>query len=437
METLKESLKTLPHAPGVYMYFDASGNIIYVGKAIDLSRRVKQYFQDSGQVSVKTTRLVSDISRIETIQTTGEFEALLLEARLIRTHLPKYNVIARDDKSPLYVVLTLSEELPRVLTVRRGEADLLQKTKGNVSYGPFPSAHAVRTILKQIRQAIPYCTQKQRTGRPCFYTQLGLCTPCPSQIQTFTDETRDNAVRQYRSNIRRLQSLFEGKISPIRDAYERRMREYANAREFETAQAYKTRIDALYALSRHRYDPAVFMDIGAETLYLDELTKLRDILRTYYPDLTHLHRIECYDISQLHGTAMVGSMVVLTGGMPDKSQYRRFRIRGTTSTSDTAGMEEVLRRRLKHPEWPMPQLIVVDGGKPQARTAEKVISSHNAPIPYAGLAKRFEELILPDGDRFRTVRLPLDGQAIKVLQRIRDEAHRFAVTYHRKLRETV
>lgn len=435
MEILQESLKSLPHTPGVYLYHNDKDEIIYVGKAIDLSRRVKQYFQRDDAVGEKTRRLVSEIVRIETIPVTSEFDALLLEAKLIRKYMPKYNVISRDDKSPLYVALTLHEELPRVLLVRRGELSPIIVHKKNCVYGPFQSAHAVRVLLRQLRSAVPYCTQKQRTGKPCFYTHLGLCSPCPSYIAKLEGNEKAALTQQYRNNIYKLKSIFDGKAKDVRMQYEADMGRFAKDLRFEEAEQAKKRIDALYSISEYRYDPAIFLEKGAEDVYDNELEELIASLRTYYPGITKLERIECFDMSQLYGTNPVGSMVVLTNGKSDTSQYRRFKIKGTGTVSDVMMMREVLTRRLRHNEWPLPDFLLVDGGKPQLQIARNVLEQAHITVPFGGLAKRQEEIIIPKDSGYVTLRLPLSGKAIKVLQRVRDEAHRFAITYHRLLRD--
>lgn len=165
METLASQVASVPHEPGVYLYHDEADTVIYVGKAIDLKRRVSSYFQRDSSHGEKTKKLVADIRRLEIIPTTSEFEALLLEAKLIRHYMPKYNVILRDDKSPLYVVITLSEELPRIFTARKHVLSDYTNNKENAIYGPFQSGLAVRTLLRQIRSIVPYCTQKERNGK--------------------------------------------------------------------------------------------------------------------------------------------------------------------------------------------------------------------------------------------------------------------------------
>ncbi|MCL4200439.1 GIY-YIG nuclease family protein [Patescibacteria group bacterium] len=434
MEEIKKTLTSLSHEPGVYLYKNDEGTVIYVGKARDLSRRVKQYFTRRAGMDEKTKRLVADIRSIQTIATTSEFDALLLEAKLIREFMPKYNVISRDDKSPLYVVITLSETLPRLFLVRKGEIGTYSRNKQNAVYGPFQSGFAVRGLLRQLRSIVPYCTQKQRTGKPCFYTHLGLCQPCPSAIVSFSGAEQKEKTALYRKNMLRLKALFDGKVRWLADEYEKEMRRFAELQQFELASAVKQRLLLLNSLSQHRYDPQVFIEQGAADIYEEELAELHTYLCKFYPNLKPLTRIECFDISNLYGQQAVGSMVVLLSGRPESHEYRKFRIKTVRGISDVSMMDEVLSRRLKHREWPYPQFILIDGGKPQVAAARDVLRRSQLSIPMAGLAKREEEIVIPDGNDFVTLRLPLSGRAIKVLMRIRDEAHRFAITYHRLLR---
>lgn len=434
MEEIKKTLASLSHEPGVYLYKNDEGTVIYVGKARDLSRRVKQYFTRRAGMDEKTKRLVADIRSIQTIATTSEFDALLLEAKLIREFMPKYNVISRDDKSPLYVVITLSETLPRLFLVRKGEIGTYSRNKQNAVYGPFQSGFAVRGLLRQLRSIVPYCTQKQRTGKPCFYTHLGLCQPCPSAIVSFSGAEQKEKTALYRKNMLRLKALFDGKVRWLADEYEKEMRRFAELQQFELASAVKQRLLLLNSLSQHRYDPQVFIEQGAADIYEEELAELHTYLCKFYPNLKPLTRIECFDISNLYGQQAVGSMVVLLSGRPESHEYRKFRIKTVRGISDVSMMDEVLSRRLKHREWPYPQFILIDGGKPQVAAARDVLRRSQLSIPMAGLAKREEEIVIPDGNDFVTLRLPLSGRAIKVLMRIRDEAHRFAITYHRLLR---
>jgi excinuclease ABC subunit C len=434
MENTKQILARLPHAPGVYLYSNSLGDVIYVGKARDLYHRVHQYFSGRDAVGEKTTQLVSEIEHIRIIQTTSEFDALLLEAKLIRQYMPKYNAILRDDRSPLYICLTFSEKLPRILFLRKSSLGPYEKLKSNVIYGPLASPRAARVIMRQLRSIVPYCTQKTRNGKPCFYTHIGLCDPCPSGIEKLQGLTKNIQTKKYRENIRKLQKILEGKSNYVLSLYEKQMIQESEALHFEKAGEIKNRIRALSNIAQLRYDPSVFLEIGADAVFENEIEDLKNLLHTHFPTLQSLCRIECYDISHLSGTATVGSMVVLINGKPQPSEYRRFRIQTVRGISDVASLSEVLTRRLTHTEWQAADFILIDGGKPQVAAIQKVFQQKNISIPFAGLAKRFEEIVIPQEKGFTVLRLPLTGKAIKVLERIRDEAHRFAITYSRSIR---
>jgi excinuclease ABC subunit C len=422
METPDKTLRKLPHAPGVYIYRDRNGIILYIGKAKDLKKRVSQYFQRDDAIGAKTRILVSQIAHIATIKTTSEFDALLLEAKLIHDNAPKYNVVLKDDKSPLYILLTLSEAFPHVLTMRRSDLPKKIHTQ-DALFGPFQSATMARSILRQLRHTIPYCTQKRRTGRPCFYSHIGLCNPCPSAAGT--------DKRVYRRNIFRLKNILSGKSDVVVKELEKDMNTAAGKENFEEAAVLRNHIQNLRGMMQKQYDPMLYMssDTGAENIFHQELESLRHTLTPYIPHLRGLHRIECIDISNTSGRLATGSLVVLTDGHTDTGEYKRFRIRRVSSPNDPAMIAEVVTRRFSHPEWPAPDLLVIDGGKGQVRAAE------SAPVPVIGLAKRFEEIIVPQSTDWKIIRIPYTSAAIHVLERIRDEAHRFAITYHRLLRK--
>ena len=418
METPKETLKKLPHTPGVYIYKNTLGSILYIGKAKDLKKRVSQYWQRDA-VGPKTELLVSRVSTIETIQTASELDALLLEAKLIHDHAPKYNVVLKDDKSPLYIILTFSELLPHVVTLRRSDLPKKMRAK-DALFGPFQSAGVVRSLLRQLRHTVPYCTQKRRTGRACFYAHIGLCHPCPSDAKT--------DPRLYRKNIYRLKNILSGKSNTVANELANDMKTAAQKKNFEEAARLRNHLHNLYGMLSKKYDPMLYVssDSAVEDIYADELSALGNILGISPP-----HRIECFDISNINGKHATGSMAVLTDGKKDTGQYKRFRIRRADIPNDVAMMKEVIARRMTHPEWGKADLIVVDGGKGQIHAASELTGD----TPVIGLAKRFEEIIVPIGSGWKIIRLNLTSPAIHVLGRIRDEAHRFAITYHRLLRK--
>lgn len=436
MAKLKEKIKTLPQTPGVYLFKNAGGRVLYVGKAVDLSRRVRQYFQKDDAAGAKTRLLVGEATDVEVTPTASEFDALLLEARLIRTQQPKYNVIARDDKSPIYLVLTLSDLLPRVIVARKTQLTQYAGKRRNMIFGPFGSARKLSQLIRTLRRIVPFCSQKKRNGRPCFYTHLGLCHPCPSVISTISPGPKRAQLREvYVKNIRRLGAILSGKSPAVRRALEQEMKNHARRERFEEAALLRDQVDSLYRLMTQHYDPETYLARGVESIFEVELGSLEKILSVFCPQIGRLGRIECIDISNFQGKEAVGSLVVLINGQPDPGQYRRFRIRGSTTANDVAMIKEVLRRRLTHSEWTYPNLLLVDGGQGQVAAAQSILSENGLDIPVAGLAKRREELIVEKGGKFEFVRLPLNYPAILPLLRIRDEAHRFALSYHRRLRQ--
>lgn len=435
METLKDIVSSLPHSPGVYIYKDDSGAIIYVGKAKDLKRRVTQYFSRDDAVGAKTLQLVSQIVSLETIDTQSEFDALILEASLIRKWNPKYNVISKDDKTPIYVSISMDEQLPRIECIRK--TNIVEVPK-RLFFGPFQSAGTLKKLLRQLRSIIPFCTQKKRNGSPCFYTHLGLCSPCASEIQGMPEGVdRTALVGQYRLQIRRIAAIFSGKSLDVLHDLEEDMKSYSNQQEYEKAQSTKRAVSFMRGMLKAHYDPALYVqsDSFVESVYEEEMQELTQKLLPFYPSISTVRRIECIDISNTQGTYSTGSLVVLQEGKSDTSGYRRFKIRTLEAPNDFAMIAEVISRRLGHPEWKFPDLLVIDGGKGQVRSAVSTMSRSGYSIPIIGLAKRFEEIIVPTANDFETIRLPVSSKALHMLERLRDESHRFALTYHRTLRK--
>lgn len=438
MEKIQKILSRLPHAPGVYLYRNSRGQVIYVGKAVDLSRRVRQYFQSGDNQGPKTQQLVKQISNIEIKQTINEFDALLLEAHLIQKYLPKYNIIAKDDKSPLYIKITVEEKLPRILYVRKNALGQEAESSKAEIFGPFQSSRTVKSLLSRLRRVVPYCTQRQRNGKPCFYTHLGLCQNCPSQIALLPDSANKvKQIKAYRLQIFRLIRILRGQANLVISQLEKDMATAARNLEFENATIIRNHINNLYAIIKNRSDPEVYInDLShlEDTVQL-QLNSLNNILSSVVANLPKkLKRIECIDISNTVGIDPAGSLVVLIDGIPDTSKYRRFKVRDKNTPDDYAMMSEVLSRRFQHLEWPLPDLLIVDGGRGQLKQASIVLNKLNIHLPVIGLAKRQEKIIYLAGDRYKSIGLPLNHPAVHILQRVRDEAHRFAITYHRLLR---
>ncbi|OGG01794.1 hypothetical protein A2Z33_00765 [Candidatus Gottesmanbacteria bacterium RBG_16_52_11] len=432
---LKTRIRRMPHTPGVYMFRDVHGAVLYVGKAADLRNRVSQYTAGDA-IGSKTGQMVSQAESVEILPTVSEFDALILEAKQILRYQPKYNIISKDDKSPLFVRLEFSRELPVLRFLRKGEA-LHRMNKNDAVFGPFQSGRAVRSLLRSIRHIIPYCTQKIRNGRPCFYSQIGLCRPCPSLISVMPDGIlRQDSVRIYRRNFRRIRDLLDGRSGSVIRSMETEMRRASKAQDFEKAAELRDKTENLRAMLRKHYDPAVYTETtGLPAVAGAEGNELSRILRRYIPVPEYPKRIECIDISNISGDFATGSLVVFTDGLPDKSWYRRFRIRKDKSPDDFASVAEITRRRFNHPDWPAPDLFVVDGGKGQLSAVNQVLRQIGINLPAIGLAKHEEEIIIQTEDGFHTLKLNLSDPGLHLLQRIRDEAHRFAHKYHTLLRK--
>jgi excinuclease ABC subunit C len=408
----------IPHKPGVYIYKDSSGKILYVGKAIDLYHRVSSYFTGAPD-SEKTAALVQHIARCETIEVTSELEALILEANLIKKYLPPYNIKLTDDKDYLYIKIT-KEPFPKILTARKNE---LKDAKEY--FGPFPSSLIVQTTLKKLRRIFPYCTAGPNSwlkGRPCFYYHLGLCPGvCACKI----------SQADYQKIIHRFSKFMQGKKDELVESLVKEMEAAAKNLEFEKAQAIKKIIGGVEYLTQpnnaniYLEDPN-FVENQAK-LAIHKLQK--DLNLEKVPE-----RIECYDISNIKGLQATGSLVVLTYGNIDKKWYRKFKIIISGKPNDVGMMKEMISRRVRHPEWPTPDLVLVDGGRGQVRAAAEVISQKGWQIPVLGLAKRMEWLYTPGEE---IIKLSKNSLSLRILQKIRDEAHRVAVSYHRKLRDQV
>ncbi len=408
----------IPHRPGVYIYQDNQGRVLYVGKAIDLYHRVSSYFQKSHLRSVisRTEILVSKITAVRTIVVESELEALILEANLIKKYLPPFNIRLTDDSDYLYIAVTC-EDFPKITSARK------QDLAGAKKYwGPFPSGRTVRNTLKSLRRVFPWCANTIPPpgwhGRPCFYYHIGQCPGSCAGLISKSD---------YHKIIRRFSQFMDGKKGRLISGLAREMRQESDNRHFETAGKIKKTIEGVLYLTQ----------INRTKLYLENPNFLQEENRLALEQLKNdlqlgklPERIEGYDISNIQGKEATGAMVVLTNGEIDKSRYRKFKIRISGKPDDVGMMKEIIKRRFRHPEWPMPDLIIVDGGRGQARVAKFQITNSKLQIPVFGLAKRMEWLYPPEGE---IIKLSKKSLSLKRLQKLRDEAHRFAVNYHRKL----
>lgn len=524
MNILQEKLQTLPDSPGVYLMKDSRGKIIYVGKAVVLKNRVRQYFQSNKNHGAKVKAMVAKVADFETIITATEVEALILECNLIKKYRPRYNISLKDDKSYPYLKLTLAEDFPRIVLTRRVIHD------GSRYFGPYTSGLAVKETLQLLKKIFPLRTCKTFAKRPCLEFHIKRClAPCANKI------SREDYMRF----VNAAEKFLEGRTAQVERELSNQMAQAAEALNFEQAarlrdtllavrkvtekQKIVTETGDVDAIGLARLNGETCVQIffvregkvtGRESFLLSgaadesDAQAVTEFIKQYYSraqskaaeillpatladdDLKILgewlgakliepkrgvkrslvemaaknaerflegqgirnkeqgveelknflslpklpRRMECFDISHIQGAETVASMVVFKDGAPDKKSYRRYKIRSTEGKPDDfQSMREVTSRRYgKILAEDLPDLIVIDGGIGQLNSALEIIRGAGHSVPVVGLAKQFE-LIFIEGSP-TPVELPKDSQALKLMQRIRDEAHRFAINYHRKLR---
>lgn len=405
---LKRIVAKIPDEPGVYFFLGPRKEVLYIGKATSLKNRIRSYF--SADIADKRSALIEQMvleaKNIEWTVTDSVLEALILEANLIRTHKPRHNSRAKDDKSFNHLVIT-NEEFPRLLVVRGKDiAEKFEASDIRSSFGPFTSGMSLKEALKIVQRIFRFydtkipvteARSKMAKGKIIFNRQIGLY---PSE----------DSKKEYLRTIRHIELLFEGKKQTLLRQLERDMKAHAKKREFEQAGELKRQIFSL----NHIQDVA--------------LIKERD--RIHRDDRTV--RIEAYDIAHMSGKDMVGVMTVVEGGEPQRSEYRKFKIKTVSGANDPAALAEVLSRRLEHTEWPMPQAIVMDGGTVQQRRAESVLRDAGVHIPVLAVTK----------DEYHRPKKLLGPQnLIELYERdivlANAEAHRFAIGYHRKKRGAI
>lgn len=414
--------KKTPSRTGVYMFLDTARKPIYIGKAVNLRLRIKQHFQDTS--SPKERAIVKSTASIRLRETNSEFEALVLEANLVRKHMPKYNAALKDDKSPIYIVVTRGTY---------GKVRLKRRTELSAErfvFGPLSSARDGRLLLRKIRRVVPFCSEKSLTSKPCFYSHIGLCDPCPNETANQPDRSEAGKQKErYQENIRRVIRLLGGGGRRLISVLEKEMKEYADREEFEQAALLRDRIFYLEKL----FSQNLILDGRLEDAnFIADVRKRENRELAKELGIPRIGRVECYDISNLSFEKATASMVVFEGGVPLKEEYRRFRVR-TRKKFDPAMLLEVLDRRMRHKEWQTADLMVIDGGTPQLLGAYPVLKERYPALPpMIGLAKRPDRVVLAEG--LRTVRLDRESPALHYLQRVRDEAHRFARKYHLLLR---
>lgn len=405
-----DAYKTLdiPDKPGVYRFIGEDGAILYVGKATSLRDRTKSYFSDD-LMKVRGKHFVDMVARAKSLSwevTDSALEALILESGIIKKYQPPYNTREKDDKSYNYLVIT-NEAYPRVLTIR--ERTLRTGNSGGeylYEFGPFVSGGDLAIALRIVRRIFPFrdkCTPGQ--GHPCFNRQIGLCPGvCTGEISR----------EEYLRRIRHIALFFQGRKRQVLISLNREMKRYAAELEFERAAEFRQMIFALQHIK--------------DTMLLDNSVK--EFSAQTARTRRRPYRIEAYDIAHISGTDTVGVMTVVEGVLPVRSAYRKFRIRETSGVNDPRHLAEVLTRRLGHPEWRMPDLIVVDGGAPQRNRALAVVREHKMHIPVVSVVKdarhRPKDLLGPKDI------IDVHRKAILLANH---ESHRYAVEYHRKRRQ--
>ena len=404
--------RDLPTSPGVYI-FAAQDKVIYVGKAKNLKNRISSYLLTYNQTG-KTKSLVDSAKSIAWVQVDSELQAIILEAHCIKLLAPKFNLRSKDDKSPLYIIIT-REKFPRVLTSRNPR---IRNSKLEIRnwYGPFSSSTQAHKLLYHLRHAFPFCNatalQKQHR-QSCFYVHVGLCSgACIGQVSS----------QSYQGMIRRLIHLLSGEQSKVVAQMTRSMKRFSHEKKYEAAAQIRDQLSTLSHLNHVMSDKHFTDEVTRETHQQKALIELQQIL-----NLTRLpSRIECYDVANIQGKFATAAMVVANSGLQNTQEYRHFKIRTLSSPNDPLMISEVINRRLKHDKWPQPDLIVVDGGITQLTATKRVTN-----LPVIGLAKREETIVTPTGE----IHLSRYSPALQLLQALRDEAHRFSRRLHHQLHQ--
>jgi excinuclease ABC subunit C len=425
-------LSAIPHSPGVYLMRDRTGHILYIGKARDLAKRVASYFAKRSDETAKVAALVASIHHIDYLPAESEREALIIEQNLIRRLQPYFNTMWKDDKTYPHVKLTWKEDFPRIFLTRKIVRD------GSKYFGPYSNVTPIKRLLrylwKQHMFPLRPCRYEFSDKNPlplekakqCLYYHTKECpAPCVGRISK-TD---------YRQIAKEAGLFFRGNFGPLEIAWQKEMKEASTAQNYERAAQLRDNLEALGHMNErvtvHQID---LSDVTDRVDRSRAITALQKALNLKIPPI----RIECFDISHFQGTETVASMVAFERGEPKKEDYRKFKIRTVRGIDDFASMGEVVGRRyrrLRDENRKLPDLVLIDGGKGQLQAAQKAIRQvlDSARIPaMASLAKREEELFLPDHEH--SVRLPLDSPAMHLVQHVRDEAHRFAITFHRQRR---
>lgn len=427
-----EALKKLniPSRPGVYRYLDGQRKTIYIGKAVNLRSRVFSYWRDSANLSLAKKEMLKKTNKVEWEETETEVEALLLEANLVKKFQPYYNVMLRDDKRFSYIKISTEEEVPRIFLTR-------QVDKAGRYFGPFVSALAVKETLKLIRKIWPYRSCRHLPPKTCLYYRINKCLGMCEH-----PETRKENLKNIRQIIKLLEGGKKAVILEIK-------------KEIKSLEAQENKTEEMAG----RLEVIKFRLLNLERVLSE--SRLISVAEKYASDVVELAkvlglprvpvRIEGYDISNIFGQSAVGSMVVFANGEPDKNEYRKFKIKlSAGKTNDTLMLKEVLERRFKHSvapstdrldqKWPVPDLLIVDGGKGQLNAAVSILKKYKLDIPILSISKgqglrsaQAPDKIFFPGEK-QALELSLASPALHIIKRVRDEAHRFAISYYRELK---
>jgi excinuclease ABC subunit C len=400
---LKDKISSIPDAAGVYIFKDNKEQILYVGKAKSLKKRLSTYL--GRDLSSKTIALISNVSDVEYRLTPTESLALLLEASLIHQHKPKYNVSLRDDKSFPLVKIT-NEEFPAVCITRKRKLDTARY------FGPYTNAGLLREALRIIRRTFPYRSCKRLPRKACIYYRLKLSSaPCIGKINK----------KEYAKTIENIALILEGKTESLMKKLSQEMNLESKEQKFEEAAKIRDKIKALSAISQS----------PSSSIAVNEIEDLKNLLRLDKLPL----RIEAFDISNIFGREATGSLVSFYKGFADKDNYRRFRIKSVETIDDYKMLSEVIHRRylrLIEEKLPLPDLILIDGGRSHLSVVDKEVKKLGLKISLVSIAKDKENIYTKN--KSKPIKLGQDTPALNLIRRVRDEAHRFAVSYHRLLR---
>jgi len=438
----KDNFSRLPKSCGVYV-FKKGRQILYIGKAANIRERVKNHFN---QTAFRSNLFINQAEKIGYIKTDSEFadpadpltsrpasqgstiEALILEAKLIKKYKPKYNIVWRDDKNYFYVGIT-KEDFPRVFITHQPVFQL----KFKIDYiGPFVEGRALKQTLNILRRVFPYRTCKPYSGKSCLWYQLGRCPgSCllGSRLANEMPKLEQAIKKESQKNARNLKKILEGGKSQVLKGLKTEMKKASKIRNFEKAATVRDQIQALErVLSHARLLETIEPEKSDWEKTEKEIKKILNIKKK-------VSRIEAYDVSNIQGQNATGSMVTFINGRPDKNFYRKFKIQISGKPNDVAMIKEILSRRFQHQEWGWPDLILIDGGKAQLNAARHcLICQIKQGVKVMALAKKENKLYI-EGKKKPVLLKKLPREIFNLILQLRDEAHRFALSYHRKLRE--